>query len=51
MLVQREKFLAINRDVAWCLDAQADLPPVNVDNRDADVIPDVNFLPELTTEN
>src|SRR5262249_50914069 len=49
--LERQQFLAIDRHVPRRLDPQADLPPVDVNDRDADIFPDVNFFAEFSAEN
>jgi hypothetical protein len=46
-LVIGEQFLPKNGHVARRLDSQTNLASVNIHDRDADVIADVNFLPQL----
>ena len=48
--LEREKFLSIDRDVARCLDAKANLAAVDIHDGDADVIPDENLFTEFTTQ-
>jgi hypothetical protein len=50
LLVQREQFLAINRHITWCFDAETDLAAIDIDHRDTDVIANENLFPELATE-
>jgi hypothetical protein len=50
LLVERKQFLAVNRDIPRSFDPKADLAAVDVHNRDADIVSDVNLFPELATE-
>src|SRR4051812_46423645 len=50
-VVEREQLLPVDRHVPRGFNAQPDLAPVDVHDRDADVVPDVNLFPELPAEN
>src|SRR5206468_16566 len=45
-----QELLPENRHLAWGLDAQTDLAPVDIDHRDADVFADVDFLTQLAAQ-
>ena len=49
-LVRCEKLLAEDGHVPRRLDAKSDLSTVDVDDRNADVVADVNLLPKLPAE-
>src|SRR6516162_6093063 len=48
--LQGQKLLAVDRDVTRRLDPQANFTPINIDDRNADVIADVDLFSELTAE-
>ena len=50
LLVQRKQFLAVDGDIPRSFDPKADLAAVDVHNRDADIVSDVNLFPEFATE-
>jgi hypothetical protein len=50
LLVQREEFLAVNGNVARGFDAEADFAAINIDDRDTDVVADVNLLSEFAAQ-
>jgi hypothetical protein len=45
-----EEFLSHDRDVAGCLDAEADMVPAEADDRDRDPIADENRLVQFAAE-
>lgn len=47
--VAPQQFVPINLDLAWGLDAETNLVPVDLHHRDDDVA-DVDFFAELSTE-
>src|SRR5262249_36921726 len=49
-VLQGQQLLPVDGDVPGRLDAQADLAPVDVDDRDADVLADVDLFSELAAE-
>src|SRR5476651_535746 len=50
LLVQRQQFLPVNGHIARRLDAQTDLAPIDVNDRDTDIVADENLLPEFPAE-
>jgi hypothetical protein len=44
LLIQGQQFLAIDRDIAWGFDSQANLSAINVHYGNADVVPNENLL-------
>src|SRR5579884_2119693 len=42
--LERQKFLTVNRHITRCLDTQTNLAPVDVNDRDTDIITDINLL-------
>jgi hypothetical protein len=50
LLMQREQLLPIDGHIARSFDTQTDLATINIYDRDADIIADVNLFPELATE-
>src|SRR5436190_24277045 len=49
-VVQRQELLAVDRHVPGRFDAQPNLAPIDVHDRDADVVADEDFFAELTAE-
>jgi hypothetical protein len=50
LVMEREQFLTVDRHFAGRFDTQADFTAVDVHNRDTDVVADVDFLAQFTTE-
>jgi hypothetical protein len=51
LLIQREQFLPVNRDVARRFDPQSNLASVDIDDGNADIVADENLLSQFPTEN
>src|SRR2546425_128534 len=50
VLLAGQELLAEDRHVAWRLDAQADLSTINIDNRNADIVVDVDLFTQLAAQ-